>query len=244
MGAAVILPVLLFHGSGAALTVTAWWVPWYAGAVFFVLTHLGMVDDVQGAPHQYLLLPNAVSFMRLALAPLALWPCLTLPIHPVTGPVFALVLTGLSLSDLLDGFIARRQNLCTRLGRSLDFLADMALLTFLAIGLYLAGVLPVSLLWLLAVRYPLMMIGVLVLYFARGPAPLSPTVIGRVTTFATHAVLLVLATRLLLQIDLPLAAWLNWLLWGLHFLIAANILYLAYAAKGWASTNARGAGAR
>ena len=233
-GASIILLALWFHTPGQALTAVAWWLLWYAGSVFFILTHLGMADNDQGVPHRSLLLPNGLSFMRLALAPLILWPCLTSPVHPVTGPVFALILAGLSLSDWLDGWVARRRNLCTRLGRMLDFLADLALLMFLACGLYLAGAIPGSLLWLLVVRYPLLLIGVLVLYFARGPAPLSPTIIGKVTTFATHVVLLVIAVKLLLPTNLPPSLWIEWSLRSLYFLIGANILYLFYCGVAWA----------
>ena len=80
----------------------------------------------------------------------------------------------------------------------LDFMADLSLLTFLAIGLYLAGTIPATLLWLLVVRYPLLLIGVIVLYFARGPAPLPPTITGRTTTFATSVLLVVIAIKPLL----------------------------------------------
>ncbi len=233
-GASIILLALWFHTPDKALTAIAWWLPWYAGSVFFVLTHLGMTENDQGVPHRSLLLPNGLSFMRLALAPLILWPCLTLPVHPVTGPVFALILAGLSLTDWLDGWVARRRNRCTRLGRMLDFLADLTLLTFLAFGLYLAGEIPGSLLWLLVVRYPLLLTGVLVLYFARGPAPLSPTIIGKVTTFATHVVLLVIAVKLLLPTNLPPPLWIEWSLRSLYFLIGANILYLFYCGVAWA----------
>jgi cardiolipin synthase len=233
-GAGIILLALRFHAPEQALTAVALWLPWYTGAVFFVLTHLGMADNNQGVPHHGLLLPNGLSFLRLALAPLILSPCLTIPVHPVTGPAFALILAGLSLSDLLDGWLARRRNLCTRLGRMLDFLADLALLTFLAVGLHLADAIPGSLLWLLVVRYPLLLIGVLVLYFVRGPAPLSPTIIGKVTTFATHVVLLVLAFKLLLPTNLPPSLWIEWSLWSLHFLIGANIVYLFYCGAVWA----------
>ena len=233
-GASIILLALWFQSPEQALTAVAWWLPWYASAVFFVLTHLGMADYDQGVPHHSLLLPNGLSFLRLALAPLILWPCLTIPVHPVTGPVFALILAGLSLSDLLDGWLARRRNLCTRLGRMLDFLADLALLTFLAVGLYLAGAIPGSLLWLLLVRYPLLLIGVLVLYFARGPAPLPPTIIGRMTTFATSVVLLVIAFKLLLPTTWPPSLWIEWSLRSLYLLIGANILYLLYCGVAWA----------
>ncbi len=43
-GTSIILLTLRFHTPEQALTAVAWWLPWYAGAVFFVLTHLGMAD--------------------------------------------------------------------------------------------------------------------------------------------------------------------------------------------------------
>ena len=116
----------------------------------------------------------------------------------------------------------------------LDHLADLALLTFLAVGLYLAGAIPGSLLWLLVVRYPLMLIGVLVLYFASGPAPLIPTTFGKVTTFVIHVVLLVLAFKLLLPTNLPPSIWVEWILRCLYILIGVNILYLFYRGVAWA----------
>jgi len=233
-GAGIILLALKFHSQEQAITALVWWLPWYASAVFFVLTHLGMAENNQGASYHRLLLPNGLSFLRLALAPLILWPCLTIPVNPESGPIFALVLAGLSLSDLLDGWIARRRKLCTRLGSMLDPLADLALLTFLAVGLYLAGAIPGTLLWLLVVRYPLGVIGVIVLYFARGPAPLSPTIIGRTTTFVTNVLLLVIAFKILLPTTWPPSVWIEWSLQCLCFLIAANILYLFYCGFSWA----------
>ena len=233
MGASIILLTLWLQTIEQALTALVLWLPWYAGAVFFVLTHLGMVDDSHGVPHQSLLLPNGLSFIRLALAPLVLWPCLQVPVNPVAGPIFAFFLAGLSLSDLLDGWVARRQKLCTRMGRMLDFLADLALLTFLAIGLYLAGVIPGPLLLLLVVRYPILLIGVLVMNFARGPAPLRPTLIGRATTFATSIVLLVIAFKTLLPTSWPTALWIEWSVRFLYILIGVNILYLINRGTVW-----------
>ncbi len=94
IGAGIILVALRFQTAERALTALMLWLPWYAGAVIFLLTHLGMVDDSDGMPHQSLLLPNGLSFFRLALAPLVLWPCLQLPVYPVAGPIFALFLLG------------------------------------------------------------------------------------------------------------------------------------------------------
>jgi cardiolipin synthase len=234
MGASIILLALWLQTPGQAFTALALWVPWYAGAVFFVLTHLGMVDNSHGVPHQSLLLPNGLSFIRLALAPLVLWPCLQVPVHPVAGPVFALFLAALTLSDLMDGWVARRRNICTRLGRMLDVLADLVLLTFLAVGLYLAGVIPGLLLSLLVVRYPVLLIAVLVMYFARGPASLRPTLIGKATTFATSVVLLAVTFKTLLQISWPTPLLIERSIWFLYLLIGANILYLVYRGANWA----------
>ncbi len=226
MGTSIILLTLWLQTIEQALTALLLWFPWYAGVVFFVLTHLGMVDDSHGVPQQSLLLPNGLSFIRLALAPLVLWPCLQVPVQPVAGQIFALFLAGLSLSDLLDGWVARRQKLCTRMGGMLDPLADLALLTFLAFGLYLAGAIPGALLLLLVVRYPILLIGVLILFFVRGPGPLRPTIIGKATTFATSMVLLIIALNTLLSIDWPPPLWIDSSVRFLFVLISANILYL------------------
>ena len=202
----------------------------------FVLTHLGMADTVQGVPHRRLLLPNGISYLRLALAPLVLLPYVSLPLDPMIGWIYASFLAGMLASDMLDGWVARRQENGTRLGRILDLLGDLALLSFLAVGLHRVGAIPESLLWLLIARYPLMLIGVLVLYFARGPAPISPTVIGRVTTFATSIVLLVIAVDFLFSISWLPSFWIDWSVWSLQFLIGANILYLLYRGAFWAAS--------
>ena len=233
MGASIILLTLWLQTPEQALTALALWLPWYAGAAFFLLTHLGMVEDSHGLPHQSLLLPNVLSFARLALAPLILWPCLQMPLHPATGPVFALFLAALALSDLLDGWVARRLNLCTRLGGMLDVLADMALLTFLTIGLYLAGAIPGLLLLMLVVRYPVLLIVVLVMSFARGPVSMSATLIGKVTTFATSVVLLAVGFKTLLALSWPTPLLIEWSFRFLYFLIGLNIVYLVYRGATW-----------
>lgn len=104
--------------------------------------------------------------------------------------------------------------------------SDLALLTFLAIGLYLAVVIPGPMLLLLVVRYPILLIGVLVKHFARGPAPLRPTLIGGATTFATSIVLLVIAFQTLLPSSWPPPLWIEWSIRFLYILIGVNILYL------------------
>lgn len=232
-GSGVVMLAGLFHPRQLSINAMVLWLPWFAGSVFFVLTHLGMGDDNRGDPYHSLLLPNGLSFLRLALAPLVLSPCLMVPVHPTTAPIFAVLITGLAVTDVLDGWISRRRKNCTRLGRMLDYLGDQAFLVFLAVGLYLAAAIPKSLFWILIIRYPLSLIGVVILYFAKGPAPLTPTAIGRVTTLATNILLLVIACKLLLATNLLPWLWIDWSVQGVQLLLAANIVYLIYRAVIW-----------
>lgn len=235
IGAGILGLTLSVQGSATAIRATALWLPWYAGTVFFVLTHLGMVEGTPGEPRPDLLLPNALSFLRLGLAPLVLWPCSSVPTHPSTAPVFALTLVLLALTDAVDGWIARQRGVETRMGRMLDPLADVAFLTFLAAGLFAAGVLPISLLALLMLRYPGALIGVVILYFLRGPAPLCPTVIGRATFLVTSAILTSFALARLLQLEWLPADWIDLGVAALYVVIGTNLAYLAVRAVTWRS---------
>lgn len=233
VGAAVILLTLFLQTPDRALTALVFWLPWYSAAVFFLITHIGMADDDNGTPRRSLFLANGLSFTRLSLAPLVIWPCLQVPVVPAAGPVFALFVISLSLTDLLDGWVARGNKHCTRLGRMLDVLADQALLTFLAAGLYLVGSIPGLLLLLLIARYPLMLAAVFIMYFVRGPAPLRPTLVGRLTTFASSFVLLVIACKILLSLSWPTPASIEWSVRFLYLLIFANMIYLLQRGLGW-----------
>ena len=59
-GSSVVLFAWLLDAPESAISAMVLWLPWYAGSVFFVLTHLGMADDSFGIPHNSLLLPNGL----------------------------------------------------------------------------------------------------------------------------------------------------------------------------------------
>lgn len=238
--AAIALPGLVmlllswrYQPNAVAIRSLSLWLPWYLMAVIFVLTHLGMADDGGGRRFDHFSAPNCLSFMRLALAPLIFLPGLALPVHGLGGPAFALFAALLAFTDVLDGWIARRTRTSTRLGQMLDYLGDLAFLTFLSVGLYLAAAIPASLLLLLILRYPMTFVGAVVLYFTRGPAQLSPTLIGRATTFALSIVLLLIAFNLWLSAAWLPSPWLEWAVQSLHVLVGANVIYLIYRGVAW-----------
>ena len=71
---------------------------------------------------EFLNLPNAITLTRIALIPVFLW--FTYFESRVDSFIAALVYAVTSATDFLDGWVARRKNLVTLIGKFLDPLAD------------------------------------------------------------------------------------------------------------------------
>jgi len=98
-------------------------------------------------------LPNAVTIGRLAAAPLIAG---LLTFRPGGGPgisaLTALVYLAAALTDLLDGYLARRYNLVSTLGKFLDPLADKLLAASAFIMLLPLGRVPAWIVFLILAR--------------------------------------------------------------------------------------------
>jgi cardiolipin synthase len=105
------------------------------------------------------------------------------------------VLLGASLSDALDGFIARRFNLCTDLGAVLDPLADKILIIASVLALAWGRLLPWWLAVVIAAR-DLIIIGGATAYYRRaGRLEMNPSIPSKLNTFVQICMLfLVLGT--------------------------------------------------
>jgi cardiolipin synthase len=107
-------------------------------------------------------IPNILSVIRLALVPafVAVFFADLPKAHVYAGSIFILA----SLTDALDGFIARKFGMVTRLGRVLDPLADKLMTAAALVCITIAGILPVWIFIVFAVKEMLMGIGALVMY--------------------------------------------------------------------------------
>src|SRR5688572_11342874 len=89
-------------------------------------------------------IPNVISFFRLLL----LAPLLILFSHINDGyefRVYILLLLGLiGLSDMLDGYLARKLHQVTELGKILDPISDKVIIGAVAIFMFLSGEIPAS----------------------------------------------------------------------------------------------------
>ena len=122
-------------------------------------------------------LANWLTTLRILLIPVFV----TLLVYRHTK--LALLVFGLaSLTDLLDGYIARTRGLQTRLGAFLDPVADKLLVTAAFVTLTWLKVIPF---WIAAVvvsRDVVLSLGVLVIHVAGGVVHPAPSWIGKLST--------------------------------------------------------------
>ncbi len=88
-------------------------------------------------------LPNSLTLVRIFLVPFVVVVLLTRPTHIQTWAIWGVSLfLGAALTDLLDGYLARRRKQVTTLGRLLDPIADKLLISSALISLVYLQVAP------------------------------------------------------------------------------------------------------
>jgi len=95
-----------------------------------------------------------------------------------------------SLTDLLDGYVARSQRQQTRLGAFLDPVADKLLLTSAFVTLTYLKVIPFWIAVVVVSRDLVLSVGVLVIHVAGGSVQPAPTLIGKASTVFQMATVL------------------------------------------------------
>ncbi|KQZ88217.1 CDP-diacylglycerol--glycerol-3-phosphate 3-phosphatidyltransferase [Phycicoccus sp. Root563] len=172
-----------------------------------------------------LTLPNVLSMLRLLGVPVFLWAILTE--HDAIALV-TLMLSG--LSDYLDGKIARRYGLESRLGQLLDPFADRLYIATTLVGLAVRDVIPWWLVWALVGR-ELLLAGVLWWVKRHGQTGLPVHFIGKAATFN---LLYAFPLLLLGQGESGFAAWalpIGWAFawWGTALYWVAGVMYIVQA---------------
>jgi cardiolipin synthase (CMP-forming) len=130
-------------------------------------------------------IPNSLTLARILLV-----PALVVYLGRAEYGIALWLLLAAGFSDVLDGFIARRWDLCTRLGSLLDPLADKLLIVSSYLVLAGTGRLPH---WLAAVVIgrDLVIVGGAVAFYARtGILEMDPSVTSKLNTFVQISLLL------------------------------------------------------
>jgi cardiolipin synthase len=106
-----------------------------------------------------------------------------------------LVFSITSITDALDGFLARTLRMQTELGAYLDPIADKAMISSCYITLAITGGLPAWLTVLVIGRDLIIIIGILVFFLVSLPVTIKPALVSKITTiFQILTVLWVLVT--------------------------------------------------
>lgn len=167
-------------------------------------------------------IPNVLSFIRLLLVPVFL-------VLIILGyDAFALlVLVVSSITDYLDGVLARGLNQISRLGQLLDPAADRLFIFATLIGLAIRAVIPWWLLAIIVARdLMLLVLGIVLANHGYGPLPVHH--LGKVATFCLFYALPIL----MLGQAFPSIAWLTvpigwaFAVWGAFLYWWAGIIYL------------------
>jgi len=158
------------------------------GLAFVLVTlNVGLLRDADDYPLSSLNLPTALTLLRVVLV-----PATTLFL---AERHFDLALTAFliaALTDVLDGWIARRTNQITRLGTLLDPFVDIIYNLSLFAGLAVSGLLPAWVACVAALRYAILLVGGASLYLFVGPVRIRPTAFGRMTGVIMAALVAVL----------------------------------------------------
>lgn len=167
----------------------------------------------------FILIPNLLSIVRIGL------------IYPILNSVYVgEYLVGLiyflaaSLTDALDGFLARKMNWFTELGKILDPIADKLLVIGTIFVLWANNFIPLYVFTILIGRDVLILLGAAMhMSLITNDAP-SPNILGKITTgsqiFYIAQILILQATNF----DLHLF----WLDWIIVLITASSLLVYAF----------------
>ncbi len=168
--------------------------------VFAIVTlHLDLLRDREGFRLSAVNLPTAITLLRFCLAPgIALF----LAEHHYALALGVYLVA--ELSDIADGWLARRLKQITRLGTVLDPIVDILFNVVVFSGLFVGRIIPAWVLGVALLRYAIFLFGGAYLYLFVGPVTIRPTLFGRLS-----GVVMVGFTAFLLLLHVLRAQWLD-----------------------------------
>ncbi len=139
-------------------------------------------------------IPNMLTTLRILLIPVYLYFFYS---HKENNLLFAgLIFIVAGISDVLDGYIARKFDMSTKLGVVLDPIADKLMTFTILVSFTTKGIIPPWILLAMTLKELLMIAGGLVLYFFKGKQVLPSNKFGKVATMSFYAATLSIVFKL------------------------------------------------
>jgi cardiolipin synthase len=187
-------------------------------------------------------LPNAITISRIALVPV-----LILALKDRQYDLALALFLAAGISDALDGFLAKRLHLITRLGGILDPAADKILLVSTYVVLTVLGDIPFWLMLGVAFRDLLIVGGYLLYVTHSGPVRMRPSYLSKLNTFVQILLVGVVLALRAFHLDMPYvemlltyAVLLTTVASGAHYLWSWGLMKDIEAAPGIGSAAAGG----
>lgn len=172
---------------------------WIAIAFTSITLYVGLLRDESGYRLSALNIPLMLTLLRVTLIP---GICLFLLERHFMS---ALVLFSLaSLSDVFDGFLARRWGQVTTMGRVMDPCVDVVFNLAMLFGLTAAELLPRWVFWVGVMRYTVLIVGGAYLYVFIGPVRIHPTAFGRATGVVMSSLIAIFTLLWALRSDMAM----------------------------------------
>jgi len=149
---------------------------WTVAAFAIVTLLLDLLRDRNGYHLSALNVPVTLTLLRVVLA-----PGMVLFLLGKHFQAALLVYVLAALSDVVDGWVARRWDQVTRLGTVLDPQVDIAFSLALFYALAAADLVPDWIFWVAILRYAILLFGGVYLYVFIGPVKIYSTLFGRLT---------------------------------------------------------------
>jgi cardiolipin synthase len=124
-------------------------------------------------------IPNLITLGRILLVPIVVWA-----ISSGTMWIAFVLFVVAGISDAVDGFLAKRYNMTTELGRYLDPLADKALIVSIYLALGINGTIPRWLVILVVSRDILIVGGIMLSWLMGDPLKIKPLWVSKLNTAA------------------------------------------------------------
>lgn len=163
-------------------------------------------------------IPNILATIRLLLVPVVI--CLIMADRMTAALIVFLVACA---TDLLDGYIARKHNLVTRLGIWLDPLADKLMAVSIILCFVLKGILPAFVAGIIFVKEFLMLLGGMLVIRKHKVAPANK--FGKIASFILNVAV---ASGFLYETLSPYYLWVTYVA-----LVFSVIAFIQYVIKNW-----------
>lgn len=156
-----------------------------------------VVNYIKG---DFMKIPNILTVFRILLIPVFIFLFFSDVDNHLTYALIVFVIAG--ITDILDGFIARRFNMITDLGKVLDPLADKLMLITVLFCLAATEMVPLWIIGLVIIKELVMVYGGIRLYFSKTQIIIPANRYGKIATVAFYLAL----CMVLLNIDHMMAS--------------------------------------